>query len=99
MTISKNIAVISVVLAGVGLLTFFVYQSGVIQKLEQDNNILALSAQDVRDSDKSTLLSTKKIMPVLSNPNGTTAIAIIRPKPKPLEGIILDALENGDFAF
>ena len=92
MGITKGLAFFSVIFIGFGLFATVIYQSGVIQSFEQDTKKL-ISNEIIQK----TTQKTKKDTPIpISNPNGNTAIAIIRSKP-PLENIILDALESDSF--
>ncbi len=97
MTLTKDTAVISVILAGVVLLASFIYQSGFIQKLEQ--NRTKLLSVDAQNNSNENSLITNNLEPPLSNPDGNVAIAIIRAQPKPLEELILDALDKGYFEY
>ena len=94
MGITKGFAFFGVVLVGFGLFATIIYQSGLLQKLEKNNSVLALKVTGAKELSKKP--ENKASLP-LTNPNGDTAIAIIRHH-RPLENAILDALKEGAFA-
>ena len=91
MKFAKGLALFGVVILGLGLFATVFYQSGLLQKIQQDKSALALKKVITPDKNKG------KVPAPLTNPNGDTAIAIIQHH-RPLEKMILDALDKGDFA-
>ena len=96
MGFTKGLAFWGVVLVGLGLFATVFYQSGLLQKVRQQNNTLALQAANIPAAKATESTSKDKLRVPLSNPNGDTAIAIIQHH-RPLENEILDALDKGVF--
>ncbi len=92
MGVAKGLAVLGVVLVGLGLFATVFYQSGLLQKMQQENNALSLKAFTATPATSSKGEQTTP----LSNPNGDTVIAIIQHH-RPLENEILQALDQGAF--
>ncbi len=93
---SKSLAFFSVVVIGLGLFATVIYQSGLIQSLEKNKHQFMSLETMKKHSQETKKDGSDSPIPLLSNPNGNIAIAIIRPKPN-LENMILDALENDSF--
>ena len=92
MGVAKGLAFFGVVLLGFGLFATVFYQSGLLQKMQQNNSVLALKiAKTIPKKPDDKMLAP------ITNPNGDTAIAIIQHH-RPLENAILEALDNGAFA-
>ena len=94
MKFTKGLAFFGIVMLGLSLFATVFYQSGLLQKMQQDNGTLALKAVTANKLSKKP---DNKIPAQLTNPNGDTAIAIIQHH-RPLENTILDALDKGDFS-
>jgi len=94
MGVAKGLAFLGIAFLGFGLFAMIFYQSGLLQKMQQENSTLALEAVKAKQlSEKSAV----KIPALLKNPNGDTAIAFIKHH-RPLEKVILKALDKGSFA-
>ncbi len=96
MGFAKGVAFFGVVLLGLGLFATVFYQSGLLQKIQQENSALAMqvsSSSGVKDPEPGEKDKSKG---PLSNPNGDTVIAIIQHY-RPLENKILHALDQGTF--
>lgn len=96
MGVAKGVALFGLFFMGLGLFAIVFYQSGLLQKMQKRNDVLALKVStDIVANVPKSAPAGKSIAP-LSNPNGDTAIAIIQHY-RPLEDEILQALDQGAF--